>query len=110
MSVLLSLINKPKLIILDELTTGLDPQARRQVWNYLKILQSQGLSILLTSHYMDEIEYLCDRLMMIHKGKTVFTGTVAEIKRKFACDKLEDIYLKIINKEKENHEIIKNPL
>ena len=110
LSVLLSLINKPRLIILDELTTGLDPQARRQVWHYLKELQAQGISILLTSHYMDEIEYLCDRLMIIHGGKKVFRGSLEEAKKKFAYERLEDIYLHIVNKEKKNYENIINPL
>jgi ABC-2 type transport system ATP-binding protein len=110
LSVLLSLINKPKLIILDELTTGLDPKARREVWRFLKQLKSKGLTILLTSHYMDEVEYLCDRLMIINEGEKVITGTVNEIKSNYKMDSLEAIYLQIVGEEEANYENTLNAL
>ena len=64
MFIVLALIPKPELVFLDELTTGLDARARRSVWNFLEKLKKQGLSILLTSHFMDEIEALCDEMKM----------------------------------------------
>ena len=93
LSVLLTLIPKPKVVFLDELTTGLDTIARRQVWQLLKKLKTQGLTILLTSHYMDEVEALCDRIGIIVNGEIMVEGTVAEVKTQSKKETLEDAYL-----------------
>jgi len=69
-----ALINRPELLILDEPTTGLDPQARHQVWQRLDDLKAQGLTILLTTHYMEEASRLCDRLIIIDHGKILVEG------------------------------------
>lgn len=69
-----ALINAPDLLILDEPTTGLDPQTRHQIWERLEKLKSQGLTILLTTHYMDEAYRLCDRLMIMDYGKVLVEG------------------------------------
>ena len=69
-----ALINKPDLLILDEPTTGLDPQSRHQVWERLEELKSRGLSILLTTHYMDEAARLCDRLIIVDNGHILVEG------------------------------------
>ena len=74
-----SLINSPELLILDEPTTGLDPQARRHLWERLELLQSNGMSILLTTHHMDEASRLCDRLIIMDHGKILVEGTPAEL-------------------------------
>jgi ABC-2 type transport system ATP-binding protein len=108
LSVLISLLNKPKLIILDELTTGLDPSARREVWQLLKVLQKKGLTILLTSHYMDEVAFLCDYVMIIKDGVTVAEGTVPELKSLYNSDNLEEVYLSLVGEETYNYEIINN--
>lgn len=99
LAVLLSLINKPELVLLDELTTGLDPEARRDVWQILKELQAEGLSILLTSHYMDEVEQLCDRILILNKGKIQFQGSPSDLKDRYKGVTLEDAYLAIIKEE-----------
>ena len=91
--IVLALIPNPELVFLDELTTGLDARARRDVWNILEKLKKQGLSILLTSHYMDEIEALCDEILILKKGKTVFYGTVEEAKSESGKNHFEDAYL-----------------
>lgn len=91
--IVLALIPNPELVFLDELTTGLDARARRDVWNILIKLKKQGLSILLTSHYMDEIEALCDEILILKKGKTVFCGTVEEAKMESGKNQFEDAYL-----------------
>ena len=74
--IVLALIPDPQLVFLDELTTGLDVKARRGVWKILSELKSKGLTILLTSHFMDEVETLCDEICILQKGKQVFGGTV----------------------------------
>ena len=74
-----SLINKPDLLLLDEPTTGLDPQARHQLWDRLFRLKQQGVTLVLTTHYMDEAEQLCDRLVVMDKGVIVAEGSPAEL-------------------------------
>uniref|UniRef100_UPI00272E62B3 ABC transporter ATP-binding protein n=1 Tax=Geoalkalibacter sp. TaxID=3041440 RepID=UPI00272E62B3 len=74
-----SLINRPELLILDEPTTGLDPQSRHQVWQRLEDLKQGGLTILLTTHYMDEAARLCDRLVIVDRGKVLVEGAPAAL-------------------------------
>ena len=74
-----SLINRPDLLILDEPTTGLDPQSRHQVWQRLEELKARGLTILLTTHYMDEAARLCDRLVIIDHGRILVEGRPARL-------------------------------
>ncbi|MEX2032806.1 MAG: ABC transporter ATP-binding protein [Dehalococcoidia bacterium] len=69
-----ALVNEPRLLILDEPTTGLDPQARHLVWRKLRLLRERGVTILLTTHYMDEAEYLCDRLIIMDQGRALAEG------------------------------------
>jgi len=70
-SVATTLINDPKIIFLDEPTTGLDPQARRSLWELIRTIRSRGTTVIITTHYMDEAEYLCDRVAVIDSGKIV---------------------------------------
>jgi ABC-2 type transport system ATP-binding protein len=70
-SIATTLINDPKIIFLDEPTTGLDPQARRNLWDLVKDIRSKGTTVIITTHYMDEAEYLCDRVAIIDSGKIV---------------------------------------
>jgi ABC-2 type transport system ATP-binding protein len=70
-SVATTLINDPKIIFLDEPTTGLDPQARRSLWELIKTIRSRGTTVIITTHYMDEAEYLCDRVAVIDSGKII---------------------------------------
>ncbi|MBI5016122.1 MAG: ATP-binding cassette domain-containing protein [Deltaproteobacteria bacterium] len=76
-----ALINEPDLLILDEPTTGLDPQSRHQVWERLETLKARGLTILLTTHYMDEAARLCDRLIIVDHGRILVNGRPAELIR-----------------------------
>lgn len=99
--VILALIPKPEIVFLDEVTTGLDARARREVWKILKSMKETGLTIVLTSHFMDEVEALCDEILILKKGETVFGGTVEEAKVKSNCDKFEDAYLFYSDDEKE---------
>jgi len=74
-----ALVNAPDLVVLDEPTTGLDPQARHAVWTALERLKSEGVTLILTTHYMEEAERLCDRLVIMDHGKIVTEGTPAEL-------------------------------
>lgn len=70
-SIATTLINDPKIIFLDEPTTGLDPQARRNLWDLIRNIRSKGTTVIITTHYMDEAEYLCDRVAIVDSGKIV---------------------------------------
>ena len=70
-SVATTLINDPKIIFLDEPTTGLDPQARRSLWELIRTIRSRGTTVIITTHYMDEAEYLCDRVAVIDSGRII---------------------------------------
>lgn len=74
-SVATTLINKPRIIFLDEPTTGLDPQARRSLWELVRTIRSQGTTVIITTHYMDEAEYLCDRVAIIDSGNIIALDT-----------------------------------
>ncbi|WP_114791082.1 ABC transporter ATP-binding protein [Niabella yanshanensis] len=108
-SVATTLINRPKVIFLDEPTTGLDPQARRNLWELIKTIKAQGTTIILTTHYMDEAEYLCDRIAIIDAGKIVALETpdnlidhlVAsgfERPREVKKANLEDVFIQLTGK------------
>ena len=74
-SIATTLINDPKIIFLDEPTTGLDPQARRNLWDLIKDIRSKGTTVIITTHYMDEAEYLCDRVAIVDSGKIIALNT-----------------------------------
>ena len=97
--IVLALIPQPDLVFLDELTTGLDAKARRGVWKTLKSLKEQGLTIFLTSHFMDEVEALCDEICILKKGTPVFRGTVEQAKQQCGCEHFEDAYLQLSDEE-----------
>ena len=97
--IVLALIPQPELVFLDELTTGLDAKARRSVWKTLESLKEQGLTIFLTSHFMDEVEALCDEICILKKGTSVFRGTVAQAKTQCGCERFEDAYLQLSDEE-----------
>ena len=106
----MSLIGSPKVIFLDEPTTGLDPEARLEVWKEIKQLSSMGTTVLLTTQYLDEAEQLADRIAILHEGKIIADGTLAELKELFPPAKveyvekqptLEEIFLAIIGKKED---------
>jgi len=95
-----ALINRPKVLVLDEPTTGLDPQSRRQIWEEVRGMKSNGLTTLLTTHYIEEAEMLCDRLVIIDSGKIVEQGTPKQLIERHLGGKgnLEDVFLKLTGK------------
>ncbi len=81
LSIALALVGNPAIAVLDELTTGLDPQARRDTWRLIEQVRDRGVTILLVTHFMDEAERLCDRLVVIDEGTVIATGSPAELTR-----------------------------
>ena len=86
-----SLINRPDMLLLDEPTTGLDPQARHVVWDRLFRLKQQGVTLVLTTHYMDEAEQLCDRLVVMDKGLIVAEGSPLELIREHSTREVAEL-------------------
>ena len=89
LDIAMSLIGDPPVIFLDEPTTGLDPQARIEVWDTVKRLAGQGTTVLLTTQYLDEAEQLADRIAILHKGTIIQNGTLAELKSLLPAAKVE---------------------
>ena len=101
LSVVPALIGNPEIVFLDELTTGLDVAARREVWRTLKHLKEKGMTIFLTTHYMEEAENLCDRICLIKNGRKVSEGTVKEVMDASPYENLEEAYLWYMGEEVE---------
>ena len=108
LDIAMSLIGNPQIIFLDEPTTGLDPEARIEVWKTVKELANNGTTVFLTTQYLDEAEQLADRIAILHEGKIIANGTLADLKKLFPPAKveyvekqpsLEDIFLAIIGKK-----------
>ena len=95
LSIALALVSKPKILFLDEPTLGLDVFARRELWNIIKKLR-KSITIILTSHYLEEIENLCDRVAILSKGEVLSEGTVGELMKKAKTKTFEDAFVKIV--------------
>jgi ABC-2 type transport system ATP-binding protein len=89
LDIAMSLIGDPPVIFLDEPTTGLDPQARIEVWQTVKALAERGTTVLLTTQYLDEAEQLADRIAILHEGRIIVNGTLAELKQLLPAAKVE---------------------
>ncbi len=100
LSIAIALISKPKILFLDEPTLGLDVFSRRELWQIIKKLQ-KSTTIILTSHYLEEIENLCDRVAILSKGKLLKKGTIEEIKQSTKTDTFEDAFIKLLEDENE---------
>jgi lipooligosaccharide transport system ATP-binding protein len=96
-----SLINSPDLLILDEPTTGLDPRSRHSVWDKLNSLKAKGMTLVLTTHYMEEAEKLCDRVAIMDSGKIIAIDTPASLMSQHGGN-LEDVYLKLTGRRLEH--------
>jgi len=90
----LSLIHEPRVLFLDEPTQGLDPHARQLIWNHLRELNRKGMTVFLTTHFMEEAEALCDRIAIMDKGQIVTRGTVPELLSQHEAKNLEEVFLK----------------
>jgi len=95
LAVATAIVGWPELLFLDEPTTGLDPQSRRQIWDLVERCRSCGHTVLLTTHFMDEAERLCDRLAIIDAGKIIAQGTPVDLVASFGVATLDDLFLKL---------------
>jgi ABC-2 type transport system ATP-binding protein len=109
-SIATTLINKPKIVFLDEPTTGLDPQARRNLWQLIKDIREKGTTVIITTHYMDEAEQLCDRIAIMDEGKIIalaspdkmiddLVATGFEKPKPVKSANLEDVFIRLTGKE-----------
>jgi lipooligosaccharide transport system ATP-binding protein len=94
-----SLVNDPELLLLDEPTTGLDPQARHLLWDRLFRLKSRGVTLIVTTHYMDEAEQLCDRLVVMDQGRIAAEGSPAELIRRYSSREVLELRLPLGEQE-----------
>jgi lipooligosaccharide transport system ATP-binding protein len=105
-----ALINEPRILLLDEPTTGLDPQGRHIVWDEIRSLRKQGVTIILTTHYMDEAAALCDRILIVDNGKVIQTGVPNELIKRFAGEDVleveyDETMVKILKQELPDAEV-----
>src|SRR5688500_15275677 len=93
-----ALMHRPRLLILDEPTAGVDVELRLELWHYVRRINEEGTSILLTTHYLEEAEQLCSRIAFINQGQIVAEGSSEELADQFEVRSLEDAYLKIVGR------------
>ena len=101
-----ALMHHPKMLILDEPTAGVDVELRLELWRYMKQANKSGTTILLTTHYIEEAEGMCDRIALINHGKIVREGSSEELKAKYKKPTLEDVYLSVIGREELTRSVI----
>lgn len=96
-----TLMHSPKLVILDEPTVALDPAIRNQLWYYIEAIKAEGVSILLTTHYLEEAEKLSDRVVLLHAGEVKLIDSPANLMRSFEKGRLEDVFLELTHEQKD---------
>ncbi len=94
-----ALMHRPRFLILDEPTAGVDVELRLELWHYVQQINAEGTTILLTTHYLEEAEQLCDKIAFINDGQIVATGTSAELAAKYGVAGLEDAYLELVGRK-----------
>ncbi len=94
-SIAMALVRDPRIVLLDEPTVGMDPQSRRAVWDFILELRDKGKSIVITTHYMEEAEELCDRVGIIDHGRLIALGPPSELRAKYSARDLEDVFIRL---------------
>ncbi|MFP5451190.1 MAG: ABC transporter ATP-binding protein [Thermoleophilia bacterium] len=93
-----ALLHRPRVVILDEPTAGVDVELRQDLWAYIRRLHSEGTTILLTTHYLEEAEELCERVAFIHQGRVVAEGSPPGLRERFEAPRLEDVYMRLVGR------------
>jgi ABC-2 type transport system ATP-binding protein len=94
-----ALMHRPRLLILDEPTAGVDVELRLELWQYVQRINTEGTTILLTTHYLEEADELCDRIAFIGEGRIAAQGSSAELAAKYGVTSLEDAYLELVGRK-----------
>jgi len=94
-SIAMAVVTDPKIVLLDEPTVGMDPQARRSVWDFMMELRDKGKTIVLTTHYMEEADELCDEVGIIDHGRLIALGSPTDLKEKYHARELEDVFIQL---------------
>ncbi len=94
-----AMMHRPRLLILDEPTAGVDVELRLELWHYVQRINQEGTTILLTTHYLEEAEQLCDRIAFINEGQIVGEGTSSELAARYGASSLEDAYLTLVGRK-----------
>ena len=105
-----AMMHRPRLLILDEPTAGVDVELRLELWHYVQRINQEGTTILLTTHYIEEAEQLCDRIAFINEGQIVGEGTSAALSARFGVDNLEDAYLALVGRKELSRSHIEEPV
>jgi ABC-2 type transport system ATP-binding protein len=102
-----ALLHQPRLVILDEPTAGVDVELRHELWRYIQRLHREGTTILLTTHYLEEAEALCEDIALISAGRIVARDTAEGLKRRFDAESLEDVYMKTVAVRRRDQELVR---
>lgn len=94
-----ALMHRPRLLILDEPTAGVDIELRLELWQYIEKINSEGTTVMLTTHYLEEAERLCDRIAFINHGEIAAHGTIDELSARYGVNSLEDAYLELVGRQ-----------
>jgi len=99
LNLILALVHDPEIAFLDEPTVAMDPQSRHAVWDFIRDLKKNGKTVILTTHYMEEAETLCDRIGIIDHGKLIALGTPTALMRKYKAKNLEDVFIQLTGRK-----------
>ena len=95
----MALVTDPKVVLLDEPTVGMDPQSRRAIWDFVMELKDKGKTVLLTTHYMEEADEICDRVGVVDHGKLIELGAPSSLKAKHGAEDLEDVFIALTGRK-----------
>lgn len=99
-----ALMHNPEIVLLDEPTVGLDPDVRRRLWQHIRELKNRGITVILTTHYLDEAEVLSDRICILNKGRVLLTTPLRELKEAYQHLNLEEIFIKLTGQTRQEHD------
>jgi len=98
-STVMALVHEPRVALLDEPTVAMDPVSRRAIWDFIQELKQNGIAVVLTTHYMEEAEFLCDRVGIIDEGRLIALGSPKELMDKYTAKDLEEVFIKLTGKK-----------